>query len=269
MRNAVNFPDVEMARESPYRVAIANANVPEHAGPDLALRWRRRGLNIHNMLNKSQGRDGVHAGRRRQRGAATKCSRARAHQRRALGALPSGASRMSDELEKLRDATSTRVDDELARGCSSQRAALARDDRHAQGRRARPIAPSARRRSCGASRGRESAARCRRERWPRVFREIMSACRALEQAHHASRTSGPQGTFSEQAVLKHFGARGRGARLRLDRRGVPRGRVRRRGVRGACRWRTPPRARSAARSTSCSPRRCGSAASRCCASTST
>ena len=41
--NAVNFPSVEMPRESPYRVAIANANVPEHARPDLARRWRTPG----------------------------------------------------------------------------------------------------------------------------------------------------------------------------------------------------------------------------------
>ena len=30
--NAVNFPNVEMLRESPYRVAIANANVPNMVG---------------------------------------------------------------------------------------------------------------------------------------------------------------------------------------------------------------------------------------------
>ena len=34
VRNAVNFPDVVMPRESPFRVAIANANVPEHGGAD-------------------------------------------------------------------------------------------------------------------------------------------------------------------------------------------------------------------------------------------
>ena len=44
-----------MARESPYRVAIANANVPEHARARSRPRWRRRGLNIHNMVNKSRG----------------------------------------------------------------------------------------------------------------------------------------------------------------------------------------------------------------------
>ena len=30
--NAVNFPDVSMAREAPYRVGIANANVPNMVG---------------------------------------------------------------------------------------------------------------------------------------------------------------------------------------------------------------------------------------------
>ena len=32
MQNAVNFPDAAMARESPYRLAIANANVPDMLG---------------------------------------------------------------------------------------------------------------------------------------------------------------------------------------------------------------------------------------------
>ena len=36
VQNAVNFPDAVMPRESPYRLAIANANVPEHAGAHLA-----------------------------------------------------------------------------------------------------------------------------------------------------------------------------------------------------------------------------------------
>ena len=52
--NAVNFPNVEMPRESPYRVAIANANVPNMLG-QISTAMARSGLNIHNMVNKSRG----------------------------------------------------------------------------------------------------------------------------------------------------------------------------------------------------------------------
>jgi D-3-phosphoglycerate dehydrogenase len=52
--NAVNFPDVVMQRESPYRVAIANANVPNMLG-QISTAMARAGLNIHNMMNKSKG----------------------------------------------------------------------------------------------------------------------------------------------------------------------------------------------------------------------
>jgi len=54
IRNAVNFPEVVMDRESPYRVAIANANVPNMVG-QISTAMARAGLNIHNMLNKSRG----------------------------------------------------------------------------------------------------------------------------------------------------------------------------------------------------------------------
>lgn len=53
IRNAVNFPDVVMARESPYRIGIANANVPNMLG-QISTAMARAGLNIHNMLNKSR-----------------------------------------------------------------------------------------------------------------------------------------------------------------------------------------------------------------------
>ena len=52
--NAVNFPAVEMPRESPFRVAIANANVPNMLG-QISTTMARAGLNIHNMVNKSRG----------------------------------------------------------------------------------------------------------------------------------------------------------------------------------------------------------------------
>ena len=52
--NAVNFPHVGMARESAYRVAIANANVPNMLG-QISTAMAKAGLNTHNMVNKSRG----------------------------------------------------------------------------------------------------------------------------------------------------------------------------------------------------------------------
>jgi D-3-phosphoglycerate dehydrogenase len=52
--NAVNFPDVVMPREAPFRVGIANANVPNMVG-QISTAMAQAGLNIHTMLNKSRG----------------------------------------------------------------------------------------------------------------------------------------------------------------------------------------------------------------------
>ena len=52
--NAVNFPHLSMARESAWRVAIANANVPNMLG-QMSTAMANAGLNIHNMVNKSRG----------------------------------------------------------------------------------------------------------------------------------------------------------------------------------------------------------------------
>ena len=52
--NAVNFPAVAMARESAFRIAIANANVPNMLG-QISTAMANAGLNIHNMVNKSRG----------------------------------------------------------------------------------------------------------------------------------------------------------------------------------------------------------------------
>jgi D-3-phosphoglycerate dehydrogenase / 2-oxoglutarate reductase len=54
INSAVNFPDVDMPRESPHRVAIANANVPNMLG-QISSTMAKAGLNIHNMVNKSRG----------------------------------------------------------------------------------------------------------------------------------------------------------------------------------------------------------------------
>jgi D-3-phosphoglycerate dehydrogenase len=51
--NAVNFPDVVMPREAPFRVGIANANVPNMVG-QISTAMAKAGLNIHTMLNKSK-----------------------------------------------------------------------------------------------------------------------------------------------------------------------------------------------------------------------
>jgi D-3-phosphoglycerate dehydrogenase len=52
--NAVNFPSVTLERESAFRVAIANANVPNMLG-QISTTMASAGLNIHTMVNKSRG----------------------------------------------------------------------------------------------------------------------------------------------------------------------------------------------------------------------
>jgi D-3-phosphoglycerate dehydrogenase len=51
---SVNFPSVQMSRESAFRMAIANANVPNMLG-QISTAMAEAGLNIHNMVNKSRG----------------------------------------------------------------------------------------------------------------------------------------------------------------------------------------------------------------------
>lgn len=52
--NSVNFPEVVMSRNEGYRVAIANANVPNMVG-QISTAMAGAGLNIIDMLNKSKG----------------------------------------------------------------------------------------------------------------------------------------------------------------------------------------------------------------------
>ena len=53
IRNSVNFPDVILPRESRFRVAIANANVPNMVG-GISHEMATAGLNIATMTNKSR-----------------------------------------------------------------------------------------------------------------------------------------------------------------------------------------------------------------------
>ena len=53
IRNSVNFPDVILPRESRFRVAIANANVPNMVG-GISHEMAVAGLNIATMTNKSR-----------------------------------------------------------------------------------------------------------------------------------------------------------------------------------------------------------------------
>ena len=54
VQNAVNFPNVSMPRESSFRIAVANSNVPNMLG-QISTAMATAGLNIHNMVNKSRG----------------------------------------------------------------------------------------------------------------------------------------------------------------------------------------------------------------------
>ena len=54
VQNAVNFPNVTMPRESNFRIAVANSNVPNMLG-QMSTAMAHAGLNIHNMVNKSRG----------------------------------------------------------------------------------------------------------------------------------------------------------------------------------------------------------------------
>jgi len=54
VQNAVNFPNVLMPRESNFRIAVANSNVPNMLG-QISTAMAQAGLNIRNMMNKSKG----------------------------------------------------------------------------------------------------------------------------------------------------------------------------------------------------------------------
>ena len=166
------------------------------------------------------------------------CERSRLDRRPAIARAPA----RRDRPHRRRD----------RRSCSTSAPRLARRDRHAQGRRAGLPA---------GARGAGAAARWRGERRPAARRRRVGAHLrrdhlGLPRARGSGCTVaylGPAGTFSEMAVAKHFGAcRATRCRCASIDEVFRAGRRRARRSSASCRWRTPPRARSAARSTSCS-----------------
>ena len=107
---------------------------------------------------------------------------------------------MAEDIDKLRREIDA-VDDELA-ALLQRRAALARDIGARKGG-----APAYRPERESEVLGRLSRKKgiLPQERMTAVFREIISACRAMEETIGVSYL-GPEGTFSEQAVRKHFGS---------------------------------------------------------------
>jgi chorismate mutase / prephenate dehydratase len=107
---------------------------------------------------------------------------------------------MSDDIDTLRREID-RLDDELV-ALLQRRAALAQDIGRMKGG-----APAYRpeRESQILNRVAQKPGALPAERIAAVFREVISACRGMEEAIRVSYL-GPAGTFSEQAVRKHFGA---------------------------------------------------------------
>jgi chorismate mutase/prephenate dehydratase len=106
---------------------------------------------------------------------------------------------MPEDIQKLR-AEIDRIDDELA-AALNRRAGLAQKIGGLKGSAAayRPERETEILRRIAGKKGVLAP-----ERLAAVFREIISACRGLEEAIRVSYL-GPEGTFSEQAVRKHFG----------------------------------------------------------------
>lgn len=107
---------------------------------------------------------------------------------------------MSDEIAKLR----AQIDalDSTLLGLVNERAALAR--RVGEAKQGAPAYRPEREAEILRRMAAENPGPLPAERVTAVFREVISACRGMEQDIRAAYL-GPKGTFSEQAVIKHFG----------------------------------------------------------------
>ena len=106
---------------------------------------------------------------------------------------------MADDIDRLRKAIDA-LDDEIAALLERRAEAAAKIGKlKGKGPATRPERESEVLRRIAAS-----AKLLSREAKTAIFREIISACRGLEEAIRVSYL-GPEGTFSEQAVRKHFG----------------------------------------------------------------
>ena len=54
IKNSVNFPMVEMAFNSPYRITVVNRNVPNALG-QISTKIAAGDINIDNMVNRGRG----------------------------------------------------------------------------------------------------------------------------------------------------------------------------------------------------------------------
>ncbi|MDP4110243.1 MAG: 3-phosphoglycerate dehydrogenase, partial [Bacillota bacterium] len=53
IRNSVNFPNADLAREGKYRVCVVHRNIPNMLS-QVSSFMAKRGINIENMLNRSK-----------------------------------------------------------------------------------------------------------------------------------------------------------------------------------------------------------------------
>ncbi len=199
MENAVNFPNAQMPRESPYRLAIANANVPNMLA-NISQAMGSRKINIHNMLNKSK-KDMAYTLVDVDSPVPDAAIKELCAIQGVLSVRYLPVGRMSEQdIKKLRSEIDG-LDTELLALLNRRAAVVKKVGGLKDGKRVyRPEREAEILRRVAAAKGSVLPAGAAAA----VFREIISACRALEQEIRVAYL-GPQGTFSEQAVRQHFG----------------------------------------------------------------